>query len=210
MVKVVIAEPRRLVREAMRIALAAADGLEVVGEAGCVPTLVTAVADLRPDVVLVNLDHDVDGVLAAMPSIIGGPRRVRVVAVVAAADAALARRAHLAGVAALITADHGVQGLVPFVRNPDRAPALRRVSGHVAAAPACDMTPRELEVLRLISLGLTAKEISAEMVISPKTVERHKQRLFRKLNVQNQAHAVSVALRHGFLRPTAELAPAVG
>ena len=63
------------------------------------------------------------------------------------------------------------------------------------------LTGRELEVLRLIGAGRTTKQISAGLGISQRTVENHKRRIFAKLDVQSQAHAVASAARLGLLIP---------
>jgi DNA-binding NarL/FixJ family response regulator len=65
------------------------------------------------------------------------------------------------------------------------------------------LTDREVSILVLVGGGWTSKEISGKLDISPKTVENHKQRIFAKLGVQNQAHAVSVAMRQGLVTPDA-------
>lgn len=65
------------------------------------------------------------------------------------------------------------------------------------AAPA--LTGRELEVLRLIGAGRTTREISGALGVSRRTVENHKRRIFAKLDVQSQAHAVASAARLGLL-----------
>jgi DNA-binding CsgD family transcriptional regulator len=61
------------------------------------------------------------------------------------------------------------------------------------------LTPREREVLELVSTGLTSRVISTHLGVSPKTIENHKQRIFHKLGVQNQGHAVANALRAGLI-----------
>ena len=63
------------------------------------------------------------------------------------------------------------------------------------------LAPRELTILNLVGAGFTSREISSQLAISHKTVEDHKQRIFGKLGVQNQAHALSVAMRLGVMRP---------
>ena len=63
------------------------------------------------------------------------------------------------------------------------------------------MTPRELDVLCHVGAGWTSREISGRLAITHKTVENHKQRIFGKLGVQNQAHAVAVAIRGGLISP---------
>ena len=71
------------------------------------------------------------------------------------------------------------------------------------------LTGRELEVLSLVGAGLTSNGVSHRLHISSKTVENHKQRIFAKLGVQNQAHAVSVAMRAGLMRPDRVIGMAV-
>ena len=61
------------------------------------------------------------------------------------------------------------------------------------------LTQRELQVLALISGGLTTAQIATRLGISPKTVENRRQSLFAKLGVQNQSHAIAVAIRTGVL-----------
>ena len=74
------------------------------------------------------------------------------------------------------------------------------------AAPA--LTGRELEVLRLIGAGRTTREISGALGVSRRTVENHKRRIFAKLDVQSQAHAVASAARLGLLTLTSAAAGA--
>jgi DNA-binding CsgD family transcriptional regulator len=61
------------------------------------------------------------------------------------------------------------------------------------------LTKREQEVLRHVAAGLTTQESARVLLVSPKTVDNHKQRIFNKLDVQSQAHAVAVAYRIGIL-----------
>jgi DNA-binding NarL/FixJ family response regulator len=61
------------------------------------------------------------------------------------------------------------------------------------------LTPRQLAVVRLIGRGLTSHEIADELGVRPKTVENYKQRVFVRLGVQNQAHAVARCARMGLM-----------
>jgi DNA-binding NarL/FixJ family response regulator len=65
-------------------------------------------------------------------------------------------------------------------------------------APAV-LTPRQLDVVRLIGRGLTSQEIAEELGVRPKTIENYKQRVFVRLGVQNQAHAVARCARMGLM-----------
>jgi DNA-binding NarL/FixJ family response regulator len=114
------------------------------------------------------------------------------------------------------TRDAGFQGLYSYgddyrtlvdtIKTAADAPRvpIRLRSAANAAVPG-QLTRREIQILQLIGAGCTSKDISKRMEITYKTVENHKQRIFCKLGVQNQAHAVAIAFRRGFLEPAAVL-----
>jgi DNA-binding NarL/FixJ family response regulator len=78
--------------------------------------------------------------------------------------------------------------------------AIQRAWPEPAAdSPALDLTPRELEVLELLARGGTQPEIAAELVISPRTVASHVQRILAKLDVHSRAQAVAAAYRLGLI-----------
>jgi len=83
-------------------------------------------------------------------------------------------------------------------RPPSFDPSSNKPAS-LPSTPAPMLTPREAEILRRIASGLSATEVSDELGISRKTVEGHKRRIFTKLDVQNQAHAVAIATRAGML-----------
>ena len=74
-----------------------------------------------------------------------------------------------------------------------------RISRHRAASDA-SLTSRELEVLRLLADGVRPKEIARDLVISPKTVASHIQRVLAKLGAHSRAEAVAIAYREGFVQ----------
>lgn len=88
--------------------------------------------------------------------------------------------------------------------TPDAA--IVRLPTHRTERPL--LTPRQLEVVELIGRGLTSQAIADELGVRPKTVENYKQRLFSRLGVQNQAHAVARCSHLGLIgeRPVATLA----
>ena len=63
------------------------------------------------------------------------------------------------------------------------------------------LTPRELEVLKLITEAASSKEIAAELVISIKTVERHRQNILDKLGMRDRVELTRYAIRHGLIQP---------
>jgi DNA-binding CsgD family transcriptional regulator len=78
------------------------------------------------------------------------------------------------------------------------APGVRSVAAQAFRDPDA-LSRREFQVLTLISGGLTTQQIGDRLGLSVKTVESHRERLFTKLGVQNQSHAVSLAIRKGLL-----------
>lgn len=202
--RVAIQEQLRLFRESLALLLQAEADLEVVGTAADGRELVDLAGATEPDAVLLQVDvdgWDLAGLVAALrrrtpaPAVIGLYDHDRSPAVARAAQA---------GVGRLVSRADGVLPILDALRSPVPAPAGRaRRSGEGDGGRRLRplLTPREIEVLQLISDGRNAREISAALAISPRTVENHKQRVFHKLAVQNQAHAVAVALRRGLLAP---------
>lgn len=67
--------------------------------------------------------------------------------------------------------------------------------------PEDPLTPRELEVVKLIAEGFTNKEIAEQLVISPKTVERHRANVFEKLSMHDRVELTRYAIRRGLVEP---------
>ncbi len=197
----------RLFRDGLGLLLDQEDDIEVVGIVRTAEELVSLCNERRPEVVVLDAaapDGDVARVATALhrafPSMkvigltVGAPRPAETV------------RARRCGISALVSRAGGMAEILGAIRNTNRH--VTRMQPLAAAAnqgtppPAPTvLTEREVMVLKLVGAGCTSREISTHLEISHKTVENHKQRIFRKLGVQNQAHAVSVAMRAGQLRP---------
>jgi HD-GYP domain-containing protein (c-di-GMP phosphodiesterase class II) len=82
------------------------------------------------------------------------------------------------------------------------ANAVLSAAGHIVTQrrewPA-DLTPREVEVLKLVARGLTTREIAHELVITPKTVGNHIEHIYTKIGVSNRARASLFAVQHGLM-----------
>jgi len=92
----------------------------------------------------------------------------------------------------------------------DAVEAVLRVAGHRTIrrreGPG-GLTAREVDVLRLASLGLSSREIATRLVISPKTARNHIEHIYVKIGVSNRAAASLFAVQHGLLPAEAEGAP---
>lgn len=168
----------------------------------------TAVTRHRPSLVVVDLLADAARApaLSAIAALTARAPEVPVLAV-AAPDAGHdlvldAVRAGATGVAT--TADPAeLAGIAAAaaVGRPAFSPGLAAVVLESVAAPARtavpELSPRESEVLRLVVEGLTARQIAARLVLSPRTVENHVQRLLRKFDVPGRGALVRHAIEHG-------------
>ena len=196
-VRVVIVDDHRLFRSGVRAELG--DGIEVVGEADDVATAVATIAELIPDVVLLDVHLPGGGGVEVLRQLLPALPDVRFLAV-SVSDAA-------EDVIGTIRA--GARGYVTkTIRGADLAAAVSRVAEGDAVfsprlagfvldafaatdAPSIDpeldaLTQREREVLRLIARGYAYKEIAKELFISVKTVETHVSSVLRKLQLSNR------------------------
>ncbi|MEN3305386.1 MAG: hypothetical protein V7603_1588 [Micromonosporaceae bacterium] len=196
-----------VVRVGLRGMLAAADDLEVVGEAGSGQEALVLTATLRPDVVLMDLRMPgSDGVTATARI---GERfpQVRVLVLTTYDTDADILPAIEAGAAGYLLKDTPVAALAEAIRAAARGETV--LASQVAArlltrlrAPAAEqLTPREVEVLSLVAQGLSNVEIGRVLRIGEATVKTHLLRAFAKLGVNDRTAAVTAALGRGILPP---------
>ncbi|MGW4645911.1 response regulator [Kitasatospora sp. NPDC004289] len=220
--RVVLADDQALVRTGFGMILAA-DGIEVVAEAADGAEAVSAVLRTRPDVVLMDVRMPVmDGIEATrrIAGQAGGPK----VLILTTYDLDhYVYSALTLGASGFLLKDVTPEHLVAavrLVRTGDAllAPAItRRLVERFARpeppgpAPApvrhrslADLTPRELEVLRLLATGLSNAELADRLVLSPTTVKTHVGRILTKLGLRDRVQAVVLAYETGLITPHAE------
>ena len=199
MIKTAVQHQDRLIRAGLVYVLEREPDIEVVGEARDPRELVELCARTRPDTVVLEVDAtdwDAPRLVAALCK---RQRTLRAIGVHDGLQAETSRRLFKAGVRHTVSYGMGADVVLAAVRG--RRPGASSLPLPVSPPPEArgTLTQREGEVLGLIAQGFRTSEIASTLDISLKTVENHKQRLFRKLDVQNQAHAVSVAMRQGLL-----------
>ena len=221
-IRVLIVDDQALIRTGFRMILGAEEDIEVVGEAADGDQGIDSARRLRPDVVLMDI---------RMPRLDGIEATRRVLAD-AAADGRDARVLILttfdvdeyvydalrAGASGFLLKDAPPEQLVAAIRVIAQGEALlapsvtRRLIEDFATGPRAsaepvpgmdEVTPRELEVFRLIARGMSNAEIAAELVVSEATVKTHVARLLMKLGVRDRVQAVVLAYQSGVAVPGA-------
>jgi DNA-binding NarL/FixJ family response regulator len=216
-IRVLIADDQELVRTGFRVILTAEPDLEVVGEAGDGRETIDAVASLSPDVVLMDIRMpNLDGIEATRRiATRGGPPRVLILTTFDLDE--YVYEALRAGASGFLLKDAGADELIHAVRVVAGGEALlapsitRRLIEDYAQRPPKreqpaalgDLTPRELEVLRLLARGLSNGEIARELVLGDATVKTHVARIFAKLDLHDRAQAVVLAYETGLVQPGA-------
>jgi DNA-binding NarL/FixJ family response regulator len=208
-IRVLLADDQRVVREGLGTLLALLDGIELVATAADGEEAVSLAAEHDPDVVLMDLRMPrVDGV-EAIRRLAARGERPRAIALTTYADDASVLGALRAGARGYLTKDAGAEEILAAVQAVARGEAALdpAVQHHVLAAltePAVSdlpdgLTPREVEVLRLIAEGLTNTEIAERLVVSAATVKSHVNHIFAKAGVRDRAQAVVYAYSNGLV-----------
>lgn len=211
MIRVVIADDQALVRSGLRTILELG-GVEVVGEAADGAAAARAVAELTPDVVLMDLRMPgVDGVEGTRRIVAaGGPTKVLALTTFDA-DQHVAD-ALRAGAVGFLLKDVTAEGLLDAIARaaagePVVAPAvLARLMKHFSERPPVpvalprgfdELSDRERQILAMIGAGKSNTEIANELVISMATVKTHVRHVFAKLDLRDRAQAVILARQTG-------------
>jgi DNA-binding NarL/FixJ family response regulator len=201
---VYIVDDHPVVREGLRAVLAAEPDLTVVGDSGSGEEALRVVADLRPDVVLMDLRlPGIDGIAATERIVAAGMSRVLVLTTYDSDNDIV--RALAAGATGYLFKDSTRDELVGGVRRAAGGetvlapPVAARIVARVRGQAPPDLTRRELEVLRGIARGLSNPEIGRALYIGEATVKSHVTRIFDKLGVKDRTAAVTVAIARGIL-----------
>ncbi|WP_181784799.1 response regulator [Pseudonocardia pini] len=217
-IRLLVVDDQAMVREGFAALLAAQPDIEVVGTAENGQVALAAVAELRPDVVLMDVRMPVLDGIEATRALADGPEPPRVLMLTTFDLDDHIYDALRAGASGFLLKHAPAAELLHAVRVVAAGEALlapevtrRLISHFVAARPAsltdarperlAPLTERETEVLRLVAAGFSNTEIAARLVVAEQTVKSHVSRTFTKLGLRDRAQAVVLAYESGLVRP---------
>jgi DNA-binding NarL/FixJ family response regulator len=212
-IRVLLADDHRVVRAGLRAVLGIARDISVVGEASNGKEAVAMAAELRPDVVVMDLAMpELDGISATKEIIAAKPAAKVLVLSMHAEQEHLVpvMEAGASGYVLKTEADRELVNAIRAVAHGDvyLRPAASRVlarrlvpreTEHSDQDRYARLTDRERAVLRLVGQGYSAPEIGNRLFISPKTVDTYKQRIQEKLGLAHRSQYVQFAFRLGLL-----------
>jgi len=201
---VVLVDDHAVVRGALKALLEGQDDLEVVGEAGDIASGRAIVAEKQPRVLVLDVNLPDGLAVDAVPDLRESSPETAIVLLTMERDLTLARRALDAGASGYLFKDSAHLELIKAVRAA--AAGERHLGPRVAAGLKNDaeedkpiLSPRETDVLKLMALGHTNREIGEQLSLSVRTVETHRAHIQQKLGLSSRPELTRYALANGLI-----------
>jgi DNA-binding NarL/FixJ family response regulator len=219
-ITVLLAEDHTIVRQGLRALLEAEDDIEVIGEAQNGRQAVQLTQKLRPAVVVMDIAMPLLNGLEATRQILGVVPTTKVLILSAHHDDEYIKRVTVVGAAGYLIKQTSAQVLSKAIREVQKgnvffSPVIsKRLQdddqkwpdvGKLFKKKGVSLRSREMEILQLIAEGMANKQIAAELCISIKTVEKHRQHLMNKLNIHNIAGLTRYAIAAGITESSVQL-----
>ncbi len=204
MIRLAIAEDHTIVRWALREALGKADDIEVVGEAGTAAETLTMLDEKRPDVLILDITFPDKSGFDVLDELRKKEHAPLVIVLTWHTELSYAARAIGAGAHGYVNKAIEPADLLAAIRAVSRGeqvmpPGTEELLAKGDGQPASALTARELQVMEMLSRGLTNREIAENLQISIKTVDTHRGHVLKKLHLRNNSELTRFAVKHGFV-----------
>lgn len=206
-----LVDDHRLVRAGVRRVLAQEPGVQVIAEAGSGEEALSAARASEPDLVIMDIRMPGMGGIEATKRLLLAHARLKILGLSMCTAEPFPGRMLAAGAHGYLTKGCSEEELLTAVRQV--AAGGHYVSPGIAAQLAVSLThrdgpetlfdrlsPRELQVMQMVTQGMSMQQISDRLHLSPKTVGTYRYRLFEKLQVENDVALTRLAMRHGLLQ----------
>ncbi|HUU50675.1 MAG TPA: response regulator transcription factor [Nitrospinota bacterium] len=207
MIKVIIADDHRIVREGLKRILDETHDIKVIGEASTGIEAIQKIEANPPDVLILDISMpDMDG-LDATKQIHETFPKLPILILTVHLPKQYALRLFRAGAKGYLVKDVASEELVKALRklnagklylSPEVSEelALQKIKSDADFSPVECLSDRELQILCFIASGKTTREIAASLNLSSKTIDTYRTRLFEKLNLRNNSELIKFALHH--------------
>ena len=228
MIRVLVVDDHDIVRDALASLLGDVSDFQVVGVASSIRDALPLLDSARPDIVLADLSLGDGSAVELVRALRRGRMKGRVIVITGFSDEFAAAEALTAGANGYVLKSQPTSELLDAIRSVsegrkyvapslERRLALRSIGGESSASGGAvgleRLSPREVEVFRLVVAGSSSKDVARRLCISVKTVETHRTNMNRKLAVRTTADLVRFAAAHGIaVAPRADVAsvPEIG
>ncbi len=210
MIKIIIADDHKIVREGLSALLSSVEEIEIIEEAPNGLILLHQLKTLQPDLILLDIGMPVmDGIQAAEKIKVEFPE-VKILILTTYVEQAKIKKMLKIGVHGYLLKDSGKAGLLNAIKTITEGQNYydQRVTDIVmnsyqpkkaATSTAIVLTKREKEIALLIAQGKSTKEIAQELFISPFTVDTHRKNIFSKLGISKVASLIRIVIEEGWL-----------
>jgi two-component system, NarL family, invasion response regulator UvrY len=210
MIKVMLADDHAVVRMGFRLLLEGSPDIRVVAEAESGEDAVRRFAEVKPDVVVLDLSMPGIGGLEALSRILAREPTAKVLVLTAHEDAMHAKRVLKAGALGYLSKRSAAEELIQAIRQvwagrtflePAIAQqlAVQQLTGE--RSPVDMLSEKEFKVFLALARGQSVADIAEVMSLSPRTIGTHLYNIKQKLGASNSAELAIVAMRHGLLEP---------
>lgn len=209
-IRILLADDHQITRSGLRALLEQQADMAVVGEADNGRLAVRMAAELKPDVIVMDINMPELNGMEASRQIKAELPHTRIIALSMHSDKRYVAGMLKAGVSSYLLKNCAFDELVAAIHSVVRrqsylSPAIAdtvmkdyaSILEGADPSPASQLSSREREVLQLIAEGLSTRDISERIHVSVKTVETHRQQIMRKLNAKSVAELTKIALREG-------------